>query len=85
MRFEHAVGSLRGDPVQEALNRDRPGEMGLADGWDRNRFLKETKITTTKGEAYQNLCIGCDRFHDKVLKPRIKATRQKRRARIATS
>jgi len=79
---EHLIDileSLRGDPVYEAINAGHPERMGEADGWDEARFAEESRATTKQGRPYQNLCIGCDRFHEKVLAPRIAAARERRR------
>jgi len=46
-----------------------PERMGLRHGWSEATFLAASRTTTPKGEAYQNLCIGCDRFHEQVLGP----------------
>jgi len=79
---EHLIDileSLRGDPVYEAINAGHPERMGEADGWDEARFAEESRATTKQGRPYQNLCIGYDRFHEKVLAPRIAAARERRR------
>ena len=70
--------SLRGDPVYEAINAGHPERMGEAFGWDEARFTEESRTETKQGRPYQNLCIGCDRFHEKVLAPRIAAARERR-------
>jgi hypothetical protein len=67
--------SLRGDPVYEAINAGQPERMGETLGWDEARFVEESRTVTPHGRSYQNLCIGCDRFHEKVLAPRIAAAR----------
>jgi hypothetical protein len=71
--------SLRGDPVYEALNAGQPQRMGLADGWDESRFVEQSRTVTPQGRSYQNLCIGCDHFHEQVLAPRLAAARERRR------
>src|SRR5215813_9844520 len=73
------LDSLRGDPVYEAINAGRPERMGEAWGWDEARFALESRSVTPQGRPYQNLCIGCDRFHDKVLAPRIAMAKERRR------
>jgi hypothetical protein len=55
--------------------------MGLAAGWSEETFLARSLATTPKGAPYQNLCIGCDRFHEEVLGPVLEAARARRRAR----
>jgi len=74
------LDSLRGDPVYEAISAGQPERMGLAAGWDVGRFTQASHTTTPKGQPYANLCIGCDRFHEEVLAPRIAAAREVRRA-----
>jgi hypothetical protein len=44
------------------------------------RFLEESRTTKPNGEPYRNLCIGCDRFHEKVLGPVIDEIRAERMA-----
>jgi hypothetical protein len=72
------LDSLRGDPVYEAIHAGHPERMGLASGWDEARFVEKSRILTPQGRPYQNLCIGCDRFHDEVLAPRLAAARERR-------
>ncbi len=67
-RLEDIIDSLRENPVYEALNRGDPMSMGLAHGWSRERFIEESTTEMSNGKIYQNLCIGCDRFHEKVLR-----------------
>jgi hypothetical protein len=71
--------SLRGDPVYEAISAGRPERMGDSLGWSEAHFIEQSCTTTPQGQAYQNLCIGCDRFHEQVLEPRIEAARVNRR------
>jgi MoaA/NifB/PqqE/SkfB family radical SAM enzyme len=73
---EHLIDvldSLRGDPVYEAINAGRPERMGESHGWDEARFVEKSRGISPQGRPYQNLCIGCDRFHEEVLAPRIAA------------
>ena len=76
--LDDIIDSLRDHPVYEAINRGKPETMGHAFGWSTERFLAESQIDTPQGRSYQNLCIGCDRFHDKVLGPMIESARQER-------
>lgn len=73
------LDSLAEEPAYQAINRGEPERMGLAYGWSQERFIDESKTVTPKGQPYQNLCIGCDRFHEKVLGPAIEAARARRR------
>lgn len=75
--------SLRGDPVYEAINHGQPARMGESLGWDEARFIEASRTVTPQGRPYQNLCIGCDRFHEEVLASRIAAARERRRGRGA--
>ena len=68
--------SLRGDPVYEAINQGQPARMGESLGWDEARFIEASRTVTPQGRPYQNLCIGCDRFHEEVLASRIAARRR---------
>jgi MoaA/NifB/PqqE/SkfB family radical SAM enzyme len=79
------LDSLAGHPVFEAINAGRPERMGLAHGWDVDRFLAESATETPSGKPYRNLCIGCDRFHEKVLGPVIDELKQQRLARRAAA
>lgn len=60
--LEAMLARLRGNPVYEAISQGQPQRMGLQHGWSEERFLAESKAG-----SYQNLCIGCDRFHEQVL------------------
>ncbi len=73
------LDSLAGDPVYEAINMGHPERMGIRDGWGVEDFLVKSVTATPAGRRYQNLCIGCDRFHEEVLAPRITAARDRRR------
>jgi hypothetical protein len=72
--------SLVGVPAFEAITAGHPERMGLAYGWDEARFVEASRTTLPDGTPYQNLCIGCDRFHDAVLGPVIAQARAARRA-----
>lgn len=74
--------SLAGDPVFEAINAGRPERMGLAHGWSVADFVARSTTTTPGGHSYSNLCIGCDRFHEEVLGPRIAAAKAARARRM---
>lgn len=74
------LDSLAGVPDYEAITMGHPERMGIAYGWTEAEFLARSVTTTPGGEAYRNLCIGCDRFHEEVLGPIVEAAREKRRA-----
>lgn len=50
-----------------------PERMGLSAGWTLETFLEKSKVLLPSGRTYQNLCIGCDRFHEEVLGPLLRA------------
>lgn len=72
------LDSLAEDPVYAAINAGRPERMGLAAGWSEADFRAKSCTTTPQGREYANLCIGCDRFHEEVLVPRIAQARARR-------
>jgi hypothetical protein len=73
------LDSLADEPAYQAINHGDPVRMGVSHGWSPERFLAESKTVTPKGEPYQNLCIGCDRFHEQVLGAVIEQARERRR------
>ncbi len=62
------LARLRGNPVYEAINAGRPQEMGLEHGWSVEEFVRRSRTLLPSGRVYENLCVGCDRFHDEVLR-----------------
>jgi sulfatase maturation enzyme AslB (radical SAM superfamily) len=56
-----------GNPVYEAISMGHPERMGIAAGWTVETFLEKSTMTLPSGRVYQNLCIGCDRFHEEML------------------
>jgi len=80
-RLDDILNSLVGHPALEAISMGHPERMGLAQGWDINRFLEESRTTRPDGAPYRNLCIGCDRYFAKVLGPELQRLRA---ARLAT-
>ena len=73
------LDSLAAVPAYEAISMGRPERMGLAYGWSEEAFVARCSTTTPAGTKYDNLCIGCDRFHDEVLGPVLEAARERRR------
>ena len=47
---------------------------------DKEEYLAQSRTLTPNGTPYQNLCIGCDRFHEQVLGPVLEAARARRLA-----
>ena len=52
----------------------------LAYGWDEQKIIKASRTQLPDGTPYENLCIGCDRFHEQVLGPVIEEAKARRRA-----
>ncbi len=78
------LGSLLGNPAFEAISRGQPEQMGVQQGWSEEWFHERSNTTTPGGKAYQNLCIGCDRYHEEVLGPVLAAMREQRLAARST-
>lgn len=73
------LDSLAGHPVYEAINAGNPARMGMTQGWDIESFHRACRTTTPTGDAYANLCIGCDRFHAEIVGPIADSLRTARR------
>ena len=71
--------SLTGVPAYEAINAGRPEHMGIAYGWSEADFVAKSRTLTPQGKRYENLCIGCDRFHEALLGPVLEQARERRR------
>ncbi|HAB19690.1 MAG TPA: radical SAM/SPASM domain-containing protein [Verrucomicrobiota bacterium] len=76
--------SLIGHPVFEAITTGHPERMGLQHGWGVEQFYERSRTTTPLGKPYQNLCIGCDRFHEEILAPALAELRRERLASRTT-
>ncbi len=74
------LDSLAGVRAYEAVTMGHPERMGLAHGWDEATFIARSRTTRPDGQPYQNLCIGCDRFHEEVLGSVLDAARVRRQA-----
>jgi hypothetical protein len=74
------LDSLAGVPAYEAITMGHPERMGMNYGWSEAQFIAQSRTTAPDGTPYQNLCIGCDRFHEQVLGPVLAAARQRRLA-----
>jgi sulfatase maturation enzyme AslB (radical SAM superfamily) len=68
-KLETVIERLVGNPVYEALSMGRPERMGIAHGWTVERFIEKSTVRLPSGQLYQNLCVGCDKFHEEVLIP----------------
>jgi hypothetical protein len=71
--------SLAGVPAYEAISAGQPERMGLAHGWTEAKFVAKSRTLTPQGKRYENLCIGCDRFHEELLGPVLAEAREQRR------
>lgn len=65
--LEEIIRRATGNPVYEAISMGHPERMGISYGWSVEEFLKRSTVRLPSGSLYQNLCIGCDSFHDAVL------------------
>jgi hypothetical protein len=74
------LDSLAEVPAYQAISHGQPQRMGLAYGWSEAKFVEASRTTTPGGRPYENLCIGCDRFHEQVLGPILDEARRRRRA-----
>lgn len=68
-KLEKILDRLIGNPVYEALSMGHPERMGISHGWSVEKFIEASTIRLPSGGTYQNLCLGCDRFHEEVLIP----------------
>ncbi|MFN8006771.1 MAG: SPASM domain-containing protein [Terriglobia bacterium] len=64
---------LIGNPIYEAISMGHPERMGISSGWPLEKFMEKSKRVLPSGKLYQNLCIGCDRFHEEVIIPMLRA------------
>ena len=71
-KLEVILQRLVGNPVYEALSMGHPERLGISHGWTVEKFIEKSTITLPSGKVYQNLCVGCDRFHEEVLIPSIR-------------
>jgi hypothetical protein len=65
--LESILARLTGNPVYEAISMGHPERMGISHGWSVEEFIRKSAKVLPSGRTYQNLCIGCDRFHEEVL------------------
>ncbi len=68
-KLEIILQRLIGNPVYEALSMGHPERMGIPHGWTVEKFMEKSTVRLPSGKLYQNLCIGCDKFHEEVLIP----------------
>lgn len=66
--LEAVLDGLRGNSVYQAISSGRPELMGAGHGWSAEKFIEKSKTILASGREYQNLCVGCDAFHNEVLR-----------------
>ncbi len=66
-KMESILGRLEGNPIYEAISMGHPERMGIAHGWSVEKFYEKSTMKLEDGRLYQNLCVGCDAFHDEVM------------------
>jgi Iron-sulfur cluster-binding domain len=71
-KLEAILERHTGNPVYEALSMGHPERMGIAHGWTVEKFIEASQVKLPSGVIYQNLCLGCDRFHEEVIIPSLK-------------
>lgn len=69
-KLESILDRLTGNPVYEALSMGHPERMGISLGWSVEKFIEASTVRLPSGKTYQNLCLGCDRFHEEMIIPR---------------
>lgn len=74
-RLDDILDAHAGNPVYEAINAGKPERMGLTRGWSVEQFYQKSRTVLPSGESYQNLCIGCDKFHEEILSAPIQIVR----------
>lgn len=72
-KLEAILERLNGNPVYEALSMGHPERMGISHGWTVEKFIEASTVRLPSGQLYQNLCVGCDKFHEEVLIPALQA------------
>ena len=74
-KLETILQRLQGNPIYEALAMGHPERMGIAHGWSVEKFIEKSTVRLPSGKIYQNLCIGCDKFHEEVLIPAMRRSK----------
>ena len=75
------LDDLKGHPAMDAINRGDPEGMGIDNGWDREKYRQRSHIIDPKGNAYANMCIGCDAYFEKHLGDSLDVMRKARLAK----
>jgi hypothetical protein len=72
-------------PAIQALNRGRPEQMGLEQGWDAEMFRKKSAVKDGKGRLVENMCLGCDAFFDEHLGADLRRLRAERTNKLSAA
>jgi len=72
-KLQAILDRLIGNPIYEAISMGHPERMGISCVWPLEKFLEKSEKVFPSGKRYQNLCIGCDRFHEEVIIPMLRA------------
>ncbi len=75
-RLEDILASVAMLPEIQAINRGDPEAMGR----DRAAFRAMSSAVDGAGRTVENMCIGCDRYFEQTLGPKLKALREERLA-----
>lgn len=75
-RLEDILESVATLPEIQAINRGDPEAMMA----DRDAFRAMSSAVDGTGRTVENMCIGCDRYFEKTLGPKLKALREERLA-----
>ena len=75
-RLEHILASVATLPEIQAINRGAPEDMME----DADAFRAMSSAVDGAGRTVENMCIGCDRYFETTLGPKLKALREERLA-----
>ena len=80
-RLTDILDSLKGHPAFEAINKGDPEAMGEASGWSREKYREASRQRDPKGNARENVCLGCDAYFEQHLKGELEQLRARRLAK----
>lgn len=75
-RLEDILASVAALPEIQAINRGDPEAMS----GDREGFRAISSAVDGAGRTVENMCLGCDRYFEETLGPKLKSLRQERLA-----
>ena len=79
-RLEDILTSVGTLPEIQAINRGAPEDMME----DANAFRAMSSAVDGAGRTVENMCIGCDRYFETTLGPKLKALREERLGALAS-